>query len=149
MPGGVGTFRCAGCRQRFPKPASRRIGLSFACSSACAQTVMRRQPRRRVGRARPAPSDVPVGTRDQVLVRDRLRCRYCGTPRGIHLHHIHYRSEGVDHSERNLIALCPAHHELVHSDKARWQPVCEAYIAILYNQGRQTYLLDLERELGG
>jgi hypothetical protein len=64
----------------------------------------------------------------------------------LHEHHIHYRSEGVDHSVDNLLVLCHEHHELVHSDKRRWQPVCLAYIADLH-EGRQRYLPDIDREL--
>lgn len=80
--------------------------------------------------------------------RDRHRCRFCGRPDALHDHHIHYRSEGVDHSPDNLILLCHDHHDLVHTDKGRWQPVCLAYITEL-GHGRQRYLVDLDREING
>lgn len=63
-------------------------------------------------------TDIPDSTRKVVLARDRHRCRWCGRTNIIlHLHHINYRSAGGDHSSGNLIALCGAHHEMVHTNK--------------------------------
>ena len=52
-----------------------------------------------------------AGLRRNVLERDRHACRVCGEPnRRIHVHH---RRPGVSRASL-LIALCPAHHALVH-----------------------------------
>ena len=107
--------------------------------------MLRRQPPRRVS-APQFPPDVSAHVRDEVMVRDRLRCRFCGSRRELHLHHISYRSEGVDHSPHNLITLCRHHHEVVHSDKRRWQRICRAYIWRIYVEGRPMFLLALDRE---
>jgi hypothetical protein len=79
-----------------------------------------------------------------VLERDR-RCRYCGTARNLHIHHIDYRSQGGNDDPHNLIVLCHEHHGLVHSDKAVWQPLLRAYIWLFYFEGRQLFLLDIKR----
>lgn len=87
---------------------------------------------------------VPPATRCRVLERDRC-CRMCGRRKGLDVHHITYRSEGVDHQAHNLIVLCHAHHDLVHSNKRRWQPVLRAYIWLLCVEGRRYFVLDVER----
>jgi 5-methylcytosine-specific restriction endonuclease McrA len=93
---------------------------------------------------------VPNYARTEVFERDHRRCRFCGTLDDLHLHHIHYRSESPDHRVDNLIVLCAAHHSTVHSDKRRWQPVLETYIAELA-AGRQRFIpaIEAEPETGG
>lgn len=101
-------------------------------------------------RPRRAPTRA-VDDRDQnhtVLARD-TRCRYCGTTRNLHVHHIVYRSQGGGNEPTNLITLCVAHHGLVHSDKVLWQPLLHAYIDTFYTTGRRCFLLDLKRRLAG
>jgi hypothetical protein len=53
--------------------------------------------------------------RQEVLTRDRFRCRWCGaTNRGGDLHHIDYRrGSSYDYAD-NLITLCRTHHSFVH-----------------------------------
>lgn len=93
-------------------------------------------------------SDVPPDVRARVAERDRHRCRYCGQP-ATHQHHIEYRSQGGSNEEHNLIVLCPRHHEIIHGDKRRWQPILRAYIWQYYIEGRRSFLRDLERQLTG
>lgn len=133
-------YRCTVCHKYFPQPPYRRVGIVSVCSQPCTEQLMKRGPRSLVR------SPIPPTTRDAVRARDRHRCRLCGRATNLHEHHIHYRSEGVNHAPDNLIVLCAEHHELVHSDKGRWQPVCLAYIADLY-RGRQRYLVDIDRDL--
>lgn len=85
--------------------------------------------------------------RAAVLTRDQYRCRFCGST-AVHVHHINYRSEGVDHSPHNLIVLCSKHHDLVHSDKHHWKPILLATIWILYVEGRPTTVPLVDRMLG-
>ena len=68
--------------------------------------------------------------------RDGGKCRWCGTTSWVELHHINYRSEGVDHSDHNLITLCKAHHDEAHSDKRRWKPVLLGVMWVQYVEGR-------------
>lgn len=136
------TYRCLGCREYRRGTPFERVGLGSVCSAGCVQLTAERR------RQRPRPSvpadGIPPATRTAVLARDG-GCRYCGVAVGLHLHHINYRSEGVDHSEHNLITLCARHHELVHSDKGYWQPVLHAYIALLYGEGKKRYLREVAR----
>jgi hypothetical protein len=50
-----------------------------------------------------------------VLERDRFSCRVCGEPKSAERRrlHVHHRRPGVSR-ENLLIALCPAHHALIH-----------------------------------
>jgi 5-methylcytosine-specific restriction endonuclease McrA len=86
-------------------------------------------------------------SRDCVLERDQ-RCRYCGTRRNLHVHHINYKSQGGSHDPHNLITLCNAHHDLVHTNKGLWQPILRAYIWLLYIEGRRLFLLEVKRIYG-
>ena len=102
------TFRCQRCREYHRGKPQRRVGLGGLCAD-CADLG-------------PEPSGIPPATRAEVLDRDSYSCQLCGAKRALHVHHIHYRSEGVDHTPDNLIVLCRAHHDLVHSNKRYWQP---------------------------
>jgi hypothetical protein len=51
--------------------------------------------------------------RSGVLARDRWSCRVCGEPKSAERLHVHHRRPGVSR-EKLLIALCPAHHALIH-----------------------------------
>ena len=54
------------------------------------------------------------GLRARVLERDRNSCRVCGRSKRAELRlHVHHRRPGVSRASL-LIALCPAHHALVH-----------------------------------
>lgn len=140
-------YRCQGCRQYKPQPPFRRVGLGGVCSDDCQAAVneKRNQQQRTASTARPR-DEIPVDVRKMVLRRDRARCRWCGSM-SVHLHHINYRSEGVDHQPHNLITLCPEHHDKVHSDKKRWKPVLLAVIWTLYVNGRSVTVPQMARQL--
>ena len=53
--------------------------------------------------------------RKQVLRRDGWRCQYCGAMSNLEVHHRQFRSQGGDDSEENLITLCSACHNGMHS----------------------------------
>ncbi len=133
-------YRCLGCRQYRPAPAPRKIGLGGVCSDDCQALVAGKARTKAAERPR---DEIPAATRKAVLVRDRARCRFCGKT-AVHVHHINYRSEGVDHSASNLICLCPAHHDLVHSDKRRWKPLLLATMEHVL-AGREVTVLQVER----
>lgn len=136
------TYRCRACRQYHRDEPYRRVGLGSVCSEECLKATSQ-SPRRATPKAAVLPD-----VRAAVLTRDRHRCRYCGCNDSLHLHHVHYRSEGGEHHERNLITLCTTHHALIHSDKRRWQPLCQAYIDGAH-QGRLAFLVDLDSPAGG
>lgn len=128
-------YRCLGCREFKAAPPYKRQGLGGLCSEECLTIVRNRGGVKTAAtkslKSVKARDEVPPSTREAVLLRDSARCRWCGV-RTVHLHHINYRSEGVDHSEHNLITLCPHHHDVVHSDKARFKPLLLAVIWHLY-----------------
>jgi 5-methylcytosine-specific restriction endonuclease McrA len=132
-------YRCRACREYYRGEPYRRVSLGAVCSEECLGVA-----RKAVSRRRPTNPDIPAATRAAVLVRDNKRCRYCGTTLQLELHHIHYRSEGVDHSAGNLITLCGLHHDLVHSNKRHWQPLCEAYV-VDAQRGHLAFLIEIER----
>lgn len=134
------TYRCLSCRQYFRTAPHRKIGLSGVCSDECFAKAV-------IGTKPTGPSRIPEGVRKAVQVRDGGRCRMCGTSENLHEHHIAYRSEGGTNDEHNLIVLCAEHHDLVHANKRRWQPVLFAYIQRLYGNGVRASLTSLDRQL--
>lgn len=53
--------------------------------------------------------------RQAVLVRDRYRCRSCGTPEKVDVHHIRFRSRGGEDSTTNCAAMCRVCHAEIHA----------------------------------
>jgi 5-methylcytosine-specific restriction endonuclease McrA len=53
--------------------------------------------------------------RQTVLLRDHYRCRSCGTPEKVDVHHIRFRSMGGEDSPRNTCALCRVCHAEIHA----------------------------------
>ncbi len=49
-------------------------------------------------------------------------CVMCGNP-NVHLHHIRYGACGRKTYLGNVIPLCKKHHDLVHSNKKKYQPI--------------------------
>lgn len=64
-------------------------------------------------------------TYNKVMQRDKGKCRLCGTAQNIQAHHILYRSERKDliNEPTNMIMLCIKCHQLVHSNKKKYQPI--------------------------
>lgn len=152
------TYRCKGCRNFFPSGEEfRQVGLSKVCSNECLREATKSstpkyktrdskpKPRKSKTRGLSSGSNPPPGVRAEVLLRDKGRCRFCLQPSHIQ-HHIQYRSEGVDHQRHNLIVLCQAHHDLVHSNKRKWQPLLRAYIWLYYVEGQQLTIPTIERK---
>ena len=138
------TYCCLACREYRLRPEFRRVGLGCVCSSECLADI-----RSRTHRSPPrvvANPGLSTAVKAAVRRRDQYRCRTCGRRSNLHVHHINYVSEGADHSVHNLITLCDEHHGMVHSDKRRWQPICRAYIWLLYVENCQRFLIDIERQ---
>lgn len=91
-----------------------------------------RKPIARAPLKKKAPSNpMPPGRREEVLERDGYRCRNCGRSVarvGANVHHIKFKSHGVDHSKENLLTLCdfpleaPVCHDRVHlkGNESEW-----------------------------
>lgn len=54
------------------------------------------------------------------IARDNHSCVYCGNTT-IEVHHIVFRSHGGMNIRQNLVCLCKAHHDMVHSDEPKWR----------------------------
>jgi 5-methylcytosine-specific restriction endonuclease McrA len=135
--------RCANCKSYFDRAdAVWQNSLQRICSSACLSEHMDRKApgRRQVAAARAdrkaqRRTSLPVAVRLNVRARDLQRCRWCERP-GQQVHHVHYRSEGGQDEESNLVLLCQACHNLVHSNKRVYKPVLLAYLWIHYTEAQ-------------
>jgi 5-methylcytosine-specific restriction endonuclease McrA len=137
--------RCVGCRTYFPKSdVYRSFGFTHVCSAECEQVYVQ-QPARRAG-LRSKPKFLAADVRSTVLARDGNRCRCCSTNGGLHVHHVDYRSQGGLDVEHNLITLCFSCHEMVHSDKRRFQPLLRGVVWLTYS-GRRVSVYQFERWL--
>ena len=56
----------------------------------------------------------PPAMRAKVLARDGQACANCKSRRGLHAHHVHWRSKGGPTTPGNLVTLCARCHSLVH-----------------------------------
>lgn len=68
-------------------------------------------------------------TYNEVAERDKYRCRICGKT-NIEIHHIIYRSEDKSkiNDVNNCIMLCTEHHQMVHSNKHKYQPILKKLV---------------------
>jgi len=92
------------------------------CSERCA--LAKSDQRRKVLHA-PNKDDIPQDVRAAVLKRDSV-CQMCEETSKLNVHHIFFRSEAPiewRHDPSNLIVLCRGDHDLVHSDKEKYQRV--------------------------
>lgn len=63
--------------------------------------------------------NIPDKIKLHVLERDRWSCRGCNSNNQIKLHHIIYRSEGIDHHPDNLVTLCFNCHRRIHDGELK------------------------------
>lgn len=129
---------CSVCKRRVDRDSLyRSSGMSKVCSEDCYRLSFiheRKEPSPSKPKKTPKRSEPTSAVRQKVMERDDCRCRYCGVPTNV-LHHVHYRSEKTPdpHDEKNLIALCPHHHDMVHSDKRYWQPILLDALDMFYD----------------
>ena len=134
----MSTVRCQGCRQYTDKEGCVPFGLGWCCDENCRWQAVEKRRRR---------SSQPHDTRRTQIVhrpnrdikaeireRDGRRCRFCGTTKALHVHHIRYRSEQGSNTPENLITLCMGHHDRVHSNKRHWQPILIETMRIFYEE---------------
>ena len=57
------------------------------------------------------------------IIENEPYCQLCGSTSYLHIHHIYYRSQLGLTTPKNLIRLCSKCHELVHSNKKKYQPI--------------------------
>ena len=146
--------KCAGCREWIGKEGALTYGLGHVCNVECRDVAVKKA--RNVSRMRMQPTNLggqrpqPTAARKaQVRARDGNRCRFCQTTMNLHIHHIRYRSEQGTHVETNLITLCMAHHDRVHSRKRHWQPVLTELLRLQYEENRFLMVPEAERLVWG
>ena len=61
------------------------------------------------------PEEEYAALRKVILTRDHWKCRSCGSRNNLHVHHIQFRSQQGPDASWNLITLCNACHDGVHS----------------------------------
>lgn len=118
--------RCAFCKDYFPKDEAISAGLVSFCTE---DHMWKKQHQWDKGKNAPKDRDVdpdndtkmPEGRWEEVMELDDGQCRICSSRYHLHVHHIRYRSEGIDHGVWNLIVLCDDHHDIVHKSKKKWQ----------------------------
>lgn len=140
--------RCGGCKSYVNhENIYRKSGVMSVCSPQCLTQVRtsRRQVKLQTPKLRDR-GDITTAMRKEVLLRDRNSCRYCGTNRDLQVHHIHYRSSGGPGENWNLLTLCGVHHQLVHSDKKVFLPLCLGVVWMSYmGPHRQITIPQLKR----
>jgi 5-methylcytosine-specific restriction endonuclease McrA len=111
--------RCGHCRGYF-----KEMWYVSSIEAFCSEECTLAKGRKRSALVRSSNSDeIPPAVRQLVLKRDRS-CQLCGSTRSLHVHHIYYRSEAPAqwrHDPSNLIVLCLEDHDLVHSNKRKFQ----------------------------
>lgn len=133
--------RCLTCKNYVDKEDATKIGLSHVCSRCgILSTYNRNQPKKK-------KADIPDALRSKILRLDKKKCRFCRSSSSLHLHHVIYRSEGGLHQESNLLTLCLSCHDIVHSDKRRYQRLCLGVIWLRAFGDRQITVPRLEKRL--
>jgi len=109
--------KCAFCKVYLSKDDAVRIGIQSFCSHD-------HYMKSRLYVTSRSGFSMSQDDRFEIIEADGFRCRFCGRDNYLHVHHIKYRSEGGSDDRSNLITLCGRHHEVIHSDKKRFQPLC-------------------------
>ena len=126
--------RCLFCREYFPAGEMIVTGVGKLCSQDCfgsLQDKYKDKNSRRIASKRSSQkprsskkrTGIPAGVRQAVKERDRNRCRRCGNPNGVQLHHVEYLSQGGPDEVTNILSLCLRCHSLAHSNPLDWQPI--------------------------
>ena len=138
--------RCSYCKKYVDRDSAIRRSIQAFCCEDHLHEYVNSTRKKRVSKQKKKSNDLSSGDKLEIIKLDEFRCRYCGTEYGLHVHHIKYRSEGGSNDPDNLITLCFKHHDTVHSDKKRYQPLC-LHLVDLRNSGKLqkfTTILDLE-----
>ena len=146
-------FRCTFCRTYFDGPVTQRVGISSYCSDYCLQASARKPRKNSPPKRVRARSGVTADVRKAVFAADGNSCRYCGQQtHDLSVHHVYYRSEANHqpwvHQRQNLLTLCTECHNLVHSNKKRFQPLALGVVWLRETEGNEWCTIPmLERQL--
>ena len=59
----------------------------------------------------------------KTIVEEEPYCMLCGSSYNLHIHHVRYGRVGRHTYFGNIIRLCINCHQMVHSNKKKWQPI--------------------------
>ena len=59
----------------------------------------------------------------KTIAEEEPFCMLCGKTYNLHIHHVRYGSCGRHTYFGNIIRLCINCHQMVHSNKKKWQPI--------------------------
>lgn len=59
----------------------------------------------------------------ETIANEEPYCMLCGKTYNLHIHHVRYGSCGRHTYFGNIIRLCINCHQMVHSNKKKWQPI--------------------------
>lgn len=108
----------------FCKKNKRYIDIWQECENCRDFILVKNKPIKKVSNKR---ITVTKETYNKVMQRDKGRCVMFNyeCEGKIELHHVRYRSERKDliNEPNNCVCLCTFHHQLVHSNKKKYQPI--------------------------
>lgn len=128
-----------------------QVGLSGVCSADCLHDLKNKARNKRARRVEHRQNRIRYGrrldptVREIVRERDGHRCKFCGKAGDLEIHHVNYRSQGGPDEAWNLILLCGAHHQLMHTSKKKWQPLCRWVLYCYYFEQRRYTVPQMER----
>ena len=110
---------CSACGQGAMRANGEAMPVSpevIERAECDAQTIQLDE-RPHVGQPPRATQQIPPALRRRIKLRDQ----HCMVPGCRHsqcdLHHLEFRAEGGEHSERNICLICPAHHRAIHEGR--------------------------------
>lgn len=144
--------RCKSCKDYFPTEEIITTNLGNFCTS-CFGCAEKRYPTKigkpKLTKKRGKRGGAPPEVKEKIRARDKHRCRWCGSPILLEVHHVEYRSQGGTHDGYNLITLCKAHHDKAHSHKKAWQRTLKLSNWILLSEHRIISMKSLIHSLVG
>ena len=133
--------RCSFCRKYVDRDSVVRRGIQAFCSNEHLYDYLNSSRKSQAIKQRKKSNDLSSEDKLEIIKLDNFRCRFCGTEYGLHVHHIKYRSEGGSNDPSNLITLCHHHHDTIHSNKKRYQSLCQTMIKIREEYSLSTFTL--------
>lgn len=133
--------RCSFCRKYVDKNSAVRSGIQAFCSKDHLYDYLNSNRKNQVIKQKKKSNDLSSEDKLEIIKLDGYNCRFCNRQSGLHVHHIKYRSEGGSNDKSNLITLCYDHHDTVHSNKKRYQQLCQKIVTIREQYSHNTLTL--------
>ena len=100
----------------------KRENVSKTCYIGCLDKEYKTY--KRINKKSKHKEEVSKETYNKVFLRDKGKCRLCGTNKELHLHHILGRGKGKTDNPDNCIMLCNnCHLNIVHKNNKKYRPI--------------------------